>query len=94
MTEKIITEIDNYIRTFVESCSTNFTDVWTKYMRVRVSVKINKPLKRKMKVRKSGAEWFWITFKYENFPTFYFICGIMGHSDKFYSRLLIRQRKI
>lgn len=26
-------------------------------------------------------------FKYENVPTFCFICGIMGHSEKFCSRL-------
>ncbi|WOH09154.1 hypothetical protein DCAR_0728609 [Daucus carota subsp. sativus] len=40
-----------------------------------------------MKVRKTGNEWSWITFKYENVPTFCFICGILGHSDKFCSRL-------
>lgn len=40
-----------------------------------------------MKVRKSGNDWFWIVFKYENPPTFCFICGLMGHSDKFCSRL-------
>lgn len=40
-----------------------------------------------MKVRKSGSEWFWIVFKYENVPTFCFICGLLGHSDKFCSKL-------
>lgn len=56
-------------------------------MRVRVTMDINKPLKRRMKLRKSGNEWIWVTFKYENVPTFCFICGLMGHADKFCSRI-------
>lgn len=48
---------------------------------------ISKPLRRRMKVRKTGNEWSWITFKYENVPTFCFICGIIGHADKFCSKL-------
>lgn len=40
-----------------------------------------------MKIRKTGNDWFWILFKYENIPTFCFFCGILGHSDKFCSKL-------
>lgn len=56
-------------------------------MRIRVRMDLSKPLKRKMKLQKSGNDWFWITFKYENAPTFCFICGVMGHSEKFCSQL-------
>lgn len=56
-------------------------------MRVRVTMDLSKPLKRRMKLRKTGNEWFWITFKYENAPVFCFICGLLGHSDKFCSQL-------
>lgn len=87
MSENIIREVGNYIGQLVESCSSNFKEFWRDYMRVRVSLNLSKPLKRRMKVRKAGDNWFWITFKYENVPTFCFICGFMGHSDKFCSRL-------
>lgn len=40
-----------------------------------------------MKVQKSGEEWLWITFKYENVLTFCFICSLIGHSDKLCPRL-------
>lgn len=40
-----------------------------------------------MKVRNSGAEWFWINFKYESVPTSCFTFGMMGHSEKNCSRL-------
>lgn len=87
MTEKVLKEVGNYIGTYMESCSSNFTGVWREYLRVRVTVDLTKPLKRRMKVRKSGDEWFWILLKYENIPTFCFICGLLGHSEKFCSRL-------
>lgn len=87
MSENIIKEIGNYGGSFIEFCPRNIIGVWKDYMRVRVVVDLSKPFKRRMKIRKSGAEWFWITFKYENVPTVYFICGLMGHSEKFCSKL-------
>lgn len=87
MSEKIIKEIGNYIGVFVESCASNFMGVWREYMRVRVSIDLSKPLKRRMKIRKMGEECSWINFKYENVPTFCFICGFLGHSEKFCSKL-------
>ncbi|KAF4382616.1 hypothetical protein F8388_015444 [Cannabis sativa] len=56
-------------------------------MRIRVTLDLNKPLKRKMKLWKTKTEFIWITFKYENVPTFCFICGLLGHSDRFCMRL-------
>lgn len=87
MTEKVLKEIGNYVGTYIESCSSNFTGAWRDYMRIRVKIDLDKPLKRKMKIRKTGADWFWVNFKYENVPTFCFICGHLGHSEKFCGKL-------
>lgn len=87
MSEKIISEVGNQVGKFIRSCPSNFKGVWRDYMRVRVTMDLSKSLKRRMKLRKSGNEWFWITFKYENAPVFCFICGLLGHSDKFCSQL-------
>lgn len=62
MTEKIVKEVGNYVGTFVESCPRNFTGVWKEYLRVRVTVDLAKPLKRRMKIRKTGAGREWIMF--------------------------------
>lgn len=85
MSEKVVQEVGNYIGEFVSSCQSNFKGVWREYLRVRVAVDLSKPLKRRMKVRRAGNDWFWIVFKYENVPTFCFICGVVGHSEKFCS---------
>lgn len=80
MTEKILTEIGNSMGGFVSSCPSNFTGAWREYLRVRVNLDVTKPLNRKMKIKKAEEDWFWISFKYENVPTFCFICGVLGHS--------------
>lgn len=87
MSEKLLTGIGNYIGSFLSSCPTNFTGVWRDYMRIRVTINLNAPLKRRMKIKMTGNEWYWINFKYENVPTFCFICGIIGHSERFCGRL-------
>lgn len=35
-------------------------------MKVRVTVYLDKPLKRKIKFKKTDSDWMWITVKYEN----------------------------
>lgn len=57
MLEKIITEVGNQIGMFVNSCPYNFKGMWKKYIRIKVTIDISKPLRRCMKIRKSGNEW-------------------------------------
>ncbi|KAK1396024.1 hypothetical protein POM88_005887 [Heracleum sosnowskyi] len=40
-----------------------------------------------MKLRKNATTWCWVNFKYEGIPAFCFICGMVGHSDKFCAKL-------
>lgn len=87
MSEKILKGIGNYIGRFIDCCPTNFTGTWRDYMRIRVSINLNNPLKRRMKIKMAGDAWFWVNFKYENVPSFCFICGIVGHTERFCSKL-------
>lgn len=82
MTERILREVGIYIGEYIESCPTNFSGMWREYMRIRVKIDLSTPLKRRMKVRRTGSDWLWITLKYENVLTFCFICGLIGHSEK------------
>uniref|UniRef100_A0A803PTS4 Zinc knuckle CX2CX4HX4C domain-containing protein n=1 Tax=Cannabis sativa TaxID=3483 RepID=A0A803PTS4_CANSA len=87
MTSTVLKAVGNYVGVFVESCPKNFLGVWHDYMRIRVTIDLSKPLKRRMRIHKTGDDWIWITFKYENIPTFCFICGILGHSEQFCPKL-------
>lgn len=87
MSERVLKATGDYIGTFVASCQKNFTGIWRDYLRVRVLIDIDKPLKRRMKIQRSKEECFWVNFKYERVLTFCFICGVIGHSERFCHKL-------
>lgn len=83
----VVKDIGNYVGKFIESDITNFVGVWREYLRVWASILLEGPLKRSMKLRKIAARWCWVNFKYEGIPTFCFICGMVGHGEKFCAKL-------
>ncbi|XP_060961909.1 uncharacterized protein LOC133032093 [Cannabis sativa] len=86
MSELVVKNAGNYVGTFIKSDAKNFIGIWRDYFRVRVTIDINKPLKRRMKLIKQDGIWIWTNFKYEYVPTFCFFCGFIGHSDRFCPR--------
>ncbi|KAM6550863.1 hypothetical protein CsatB_000671 [Cannabis sativa] len=87
MSDSVLRNIAKVMGLFVESDPKNFLGVWRDYFRVRVTIDINKPLRRRMRLTKPDGTTFWATFKYERAPTFCFICGIIGHSERFCVKL-------
>uniref|UniRef100_A0A803NFE8 Uncharacterized protein n=1 Tax=Cannabis sativa TaxID=3483 RepID=A0A803NFE8_CANSA len=87
MSQRVVRDIANYIGSFVEADPNNFMGIWRDYLRVRVTIRVDRPLKRKMKLEKVGSPVCWAIFKYEGLPTFCLICGIIGHAEKFCERL-------
>lgn len=82
VTEKVLQSIGNYIGEFNKTDPNNVTGGWKMYLRIRVTMDVRKPLKRRMKIKREGGDWGWINFKYERLATFCFVCGLLGHSDR------------
>lgn len=87
-TARVVKEIANYIGTFVEMDLNKISGFWRDYLRVRVKLRVDRPLKIKKKLESIGGDSCYAMFTYEDIPTFCFICGILGHSERFYERLL------
>lgn len=85
--ERTMKAIGDYVGEFVYVDKNSFDGSWKAFHRIRVLIDVAKPLKRKMKIKKAGGSWSWIEFKYERLPTFCFICGVLGHADKFCPKL-------
>uniref|UniRef100_A0A803NLH2 Reverse transcriptase n=1 Tax=Cannabis sativa TaxID=3483 RepID=A0A803NLH2_CANSA len=86
-TAQVCKDLGNFIGSFVEADKKNFLGLWRDYLRIRVTLDVSKPLKRRKKILTVDGKEFWVNFKYEHVPTFCFICGIMGHSEGFCPRL-------
>lgn len=81
---EFVEKIGNYVGTFISADPNNFGGTWnSSFFRIRVSLKINEALKRRMKLRLRDGDFQWVTFKYERLSTFCFCCGLIGHSDRF-----------
>ncbi|XP_031126222.1 uncharacterized protein LOC116028601 [Ipomoea triloba] len=83
MSDKVARMIGNHVGIYEQSDSRSFDGIWRTFIRVRTTIDVTKPLKAKMKMKKPGGEWFWVTLRYERLPSFCFHCGIIGHADKF-----------
>ncbi|KAL5776664.1 hypothetical protein ACOSP7_009590 [Xanthoceras sorbifolium] len=60
---------------------TDSKDLWGKFLRIKVSIDITKPLKRGIRMRLTNFDTM-ITalIKYERLPVFCYGCGFIGHS--------------
>ena len=76
MSKRVAKLVGSYIGTFLSSDPNNFRGSWTSYMCIWVSFDVQKPLKRKTKLKKPRGDWFWMTFNYEHLNTFCFHYGI------------------
>ncbi|XP_074327536.1 uncharacterized protein LOC141665451 [Apium graveolens] len=54
MSQRVVQDVGNYLGKFIESDSNNFVGVWRGYLHVRVSISLDVPLKRRMKLKKSA----------------------------------------
>ena len=75
-------EIGSKLGTFLEVDRRSWQSDQAKFMRVRVELEIDKPLRRGAYIVSSEEERLWLTFKYERLPTVCFICGKLWHDKK------------
>lgn len=55
VSEKILQSIGNHIGTFLKGDPNNTSGAWKLYVRIRVKMEIDKPLKRRMKIKREGV---------------------------------------
>uniref|UniRef100_A0A803QPD1 CCHC-type domain-containing protein n=1 Tax=Cannabis sativa TaxID=3483 RepID=A0A803QPD1_CANSA len=87
MSERVARDVGNYIGQYVKSDPNNFSGVWRDYLRIRVKIRVDKPLEQSMRLEKKSGVFCVVRFKYEDLSTFCFICGVLGHSERFCERL-------
>lgn len=82
VSEKLLQNIGGFVGTFIKSDPTNINGFRKMFFRIRVALNVEKPIKRRMKIKREGGEWHWVNFKYERLSLFCFVCGILGHTER------------
>ncbi|KAL8115437.1 hypothetical protein AgCh_022072 [Apium graveolens] len=82
MSENILKNVGAAIGGFIKSDPANYDGYWKQFAQIRVSFDTEKPLKRRMKIKKEVNDGSWINFKYERLSTFCFVCERIGHSER------------
>ena len=83
MTEDIGKDIGSKIGRVLEVNKRAMQADQAKFLRIRVEVQIDKPLRRGGYVKNDEGGRFWVDFRYERLPTFCYRCGILGHDEKY-----------
>lgn len=67
----------------VEDIDCDDSDAWTgPFLRIRVTIEVEKPLLRGIKLRASDESAVWCPIMYEKLPDFCHNCGVLGHSHR------------
>ncbi|XP_019177857.1 PREDICTED: uncharacterized protein LOC109173053 [Ipomoea nil] len=85
--EKSISAIGNFIGEFISIDEAALSGWLKSFIRIQVRIDISKPLVSQKRIKRNGGDWSWISFKYERLPNFCFICGLIGHTEKFCVKL-------
>lgn len=81
--EAVLCAMGNFIGRLVKTDERNFDGSMRTFFRIRVSIDVTRPLRKGMKMKKDNGGWVLVEFKYERLPTFCFVCGVIGHGEKF-----------
>lgn len=82
MSDEVGRELGNNIGKFIEIDRRTRQSDQAKFMRIRMDLQLDKPLRRGGKIASVEGEKFWESSRYERLPTFCFLCGRLGHDEK------------
>jgi len=75
--------VGSHIRKMVKYDEENNYGAWRIYMRVRMEIGLEEPLKQDLLIERESGEDIKLVFKYEHLGKFCFICGSIGHTENF-----------
>ncbi|PPR87153.1 hypothetical protein GOBAR_AA33534 [Gossypium barbadense] len=95
MTEGMARQIGDFISRFLEYDTSLVTKGFGQYMRIRVSIDVRLPLKRKKRIGAVQSSSSYVVFQYERLPLFCFLCDCLGHRESFCQvRLTLRNQQV
>ncbi|XP_019175780.1 PREDICTED: uncharacterized protein LOC109171105 [Ipomoea nil] len=79
----ILEQAGNFLGSFVKHDERFEGAPWLTFHRIRVSIPVDRPLRRRMRLMKRDRTTTWVNFRYERLHKFCYFCGYMGHLHTF-----------
>ncbi|MCI40930.1 hypothetical protein A2U01_0062163, partial [Trifolium medium] len=86
MNEQIGMLVGSHLGGSIKYDDTNNYSPWRKYMRLRVAINTQEPLKTEWTFDREQGAAVKVIFKYEKLGNFCFVCGILGHTESYCSK--------
>lgn len=74
-------ELGRKLGNVIEVDKRSMQDDQVKFLRIKVDLPIDKPLRRGGYIFAYKGEQNWVSFRCERLPTFFFLCGKLGHNE-------------
>lgn len=84
MSQMVGQQLENLFGEFLDYDLKNNTSIWRECIRIRIRLDVRKPLKRKKKISRKDRFEFMMHCKYERLRDFYFLRGLMSHTERLY----------
>ena len=82
LSEEVGKDLGNSLGHYLETDKRMWLTEQARFLRVRVDIPLNKPLRRGGNILNLDGEKTWVNFKYERLPSFCYVCGYLGHDEK------------
>lgn len=81
--------LGNHISSFLQFDPKSIASSWMDYMRIKVALDVKIPLKKGKKIMLPDGSSSKVRYNYERLPNFCFVCGLLGHVEKFCPKVRI-----
>lgn len=82
MNEEVGKELGRKMGNVIEVDKRSMQADQAKFLRIRIDLPINKPLRRGGYKFVDEGDQSWVSFRYERLTIFCFLCGKLGHDEK------------
>ncbi|KAK7825369.1 hypothetical protein CFP56_033137 [Quercus suber] len=82
LSEEVGKDLGNSLGRYIETDKRSWFSEQAKFMRIRVDLPLNKPLRRGGNIVNLDGSKTWVIVKFERLPCFCFQCGLLGHDEQ------------